>query len=73
MLGGRGKYDTITMGGMFTILKVRDTLASYADPGWYDAPPGTLAQAATSSELARDGIDPKLPTPAWADSKVRSG
>ena len=40
MVGGRGKYDTITMGGMFTILKVRDELTSYADPGWYEAPVG---------------------------------
>ena len=73
MVGGQGKYDTITMGGMFTILKVRDTLKSYADPGWYEAPPGTLAQAAAASDLLRDGIDPQAPAPAWADSKVRSG
>lgn len=33
MLGARGKHDTITMGGMFTSVKVRDELASYADPG----------------------------------------
>ena len=51
-----GKYDPITMGGMFTLLKVRDRLAGYADPGWYDAPAGTLATNATAAELARDGI-----------------
>ena len=45
MLGGKGKHDTITMGGMFTILKVREGLKGYADPGWYDAPAGTLASA----------------------------
>jgi manganese oxidase len=73
MVGGHGKYDIITMGGMFTILKVRDTLTSYADPGWYEAPPGTLAQAARTADLARDGIDPKAPSMAWADAKVRSG
>lgn len=73
MVGGRGKYDPITMGGMFTILKVRDGLTSYADPGWYDAPPSTVASNATSADLAHDGIDVKAPSQAWADSKVRSG
>ena len=29
MVGGQGQYDPITMGGMFTILKVRDDLKSY--------------------------------------------
>jgi hypothetical protein len=32
------------MGGMFTILKVRDGLASYDDPGFYDAPAATRAR-----------------------------
>ncbi len=44
------------MGGMFTILKVRDQLARYQDPGWYDNPEGTLAVPATKAELQRDGI-----------------
>jgi FtsP/CotA-like multicopper oxidase with cupredoxin domain len=58
MLGGVGKHDVITMGGMFTILKVRNHLASYADPGWYDNPAGTLASEASAGDLKRDGIDP---------------
>jgi len=58
MVGGRGKYDYITMGGMFTILKVRDVLpADGSDPGWYDCPPDTMATNATSVDLKRDGID----------------
>ena len=52
-----GKYDAITMGGMFTLLKVRDRLSDYADPGWYDNPPGSMATNATPAELARDGIN----------------
>ena len=39
MVGAQGPYDYITMGGMFTILKVRDGLTSYDDPGWYENPP----------------------------------
>jgi hypothetical protein len=33
------------MGGMFSVVKVREGLASgdYKDPGWYQNPPGTVA------------------------------
>jgi FtsP/CotA-like multicopper oxidase with cupredoxin domain len=71
MLGGKGKHDTITMGGMFTILKVRDKLESYADPGWYDNPAGTLASAAETNELRRDGIDPKKAPPVEDDATAK--
>jgi len=54
MLGAPGKHDYIDMGGMFTILKVRENLTSYDDPGWYENPPGTLASLATKDELQRD-------------------
>jgi hypothetical protein len=57
MVGGRGQYDYITMGGMFTILKVRDQLpADGSDPGWYQSPPGTLAEPASADGLRRDGL-----------------
>jgi hypothetical protein len=42
---------------MFTILKVRDDLKSYDDPGWYQHPPGTLASIASDNDLKRDGIE----------------
>ena len=54
MVGARGPFDYITMGGMFTILKIRERLASYEDPGWYDHPPGTVADVASADELRRD-------------------
>ena len=57
MIGAHGPRDYITMGGMFTILKVRPRLSGDADPGWYDNPEGE-ARPADASELARDGIDP---------------
>jgi manganese oxidase len=56
MVGGRGKHDYITMGGMFTILKVRDGISSYTDPGWYQNPPGTLARPASESDLKNNKI-----------------
>ncbi len=43
MMGGEGPFGTVAMGGMFTILKVRDILAEGADPKWYPNPPGTVA------------------------------
>jgi len=57
MVGARGPHDYITMGGMFTIFKVRNGLTDFSDPGWYDDPLG-MARPATSVELARDGIEP---------------
>jgi len=58
MVGARGPHDYITMGGMFTILKVRDQLSGQQDPGWYQAPENTQARNATPTELQRDGINP---------------
>lgn len=49
---------------LFTILKVRDGLTSYSDPGWYENPAGTLATNATATDLARDGITVGEPGPA---------
>jgi hypothetical protein len=58
MKGGAGPFGYIDMGGMFTIVKVRDHLENYeTDPGWYQHPPDTMARQATPAELARDGID----------------
>ena len=54
-VGPFGEY--LTSGGMFTLLRVRDRLKNYEDPGWYKHPPGTVASKASPQELARDGID----------------
>lgn len=65
MKGAIGPFgDSIMMGGMFTIVKVRDRVQSYdQDPGWYQHPPGTVALTASAEDLARDGIDVHAPTP----------
>jgi manganese oxidase len=45
MMDGQGPFGGLEMGGMFTIVKVRDGLArnDYRDPGWYQHPKGTSA------------------------------
>jgi FtsP/CotA-like multicopper oxidase with cupredoxin domain len=53
MMTGDGPFGPIEMGGMFTVFKVRDGIDSYADPGWYDHPEGTVARKV---EAAPDGL-----------------
>jgi FtsP/CotA-like multicopper oxidase with cupredoxin domain len=43
MMMGKGPFGNLEMGGMFTVMKVRDNLNSYEDPGWYEHPEGTSA------------------------------
>ncbi|MEP6863984.1 MAG: copper oxidase [Deltaproteobacteria bacterium] len=56
MLGGRGPYGVIDMGGMFTTVKVRDHLVPGQDPGWYTGSPA--AGEASPTDLLGDGITP---------------
>jgi len=58
MMTGTGPFGPIEMGGMFTVVKVREGLVrdDYADPGWYKHPPGTVAYEWTGT----------LPKPARA-------
>lgn len=58
MVGARGPFDYITMGGMTTILKVREGITRYDDPGWYEHPEGSVASVADADALRRDGIEP---------------
>jgi len=56
MLGVQWQFGMIPMGGMTTVLKVREGLTSYEDPGPYKFPEGTVARAATPEELKADGV-----------------
>ena len=57
MMSGKGPFGAIEMGGMFTVVKVRDDLepGDYRDPGWYPSPKGTVAR--------RVSEDPDFGTP----------
>ena len=58
MMTGTGPFGGIEMGGMFSVVKVREGLAAgdYRDPGWYKHPAGTVAHevdVAVAGEPAR--------------------
>ncbi len=55
MVGFPGPFDYITMGGMYTNIKIRSQLENYdVDPGWFEHPPGTQTRQASAEELRRD-------------------
>jgi hypothetical protein len=49
MMTGTGPFGPVGMGGMFSVVKVRDDVArgNFKDPGPYRHPPGTLAREYT--------------------------
>jgi FtsP/CotA-like multicopper oxidase with cupredoxin domain len=59
MMTGFAQFGPVEMGGMFSVVKVREGLAShdYKDPGWFQHPPGTVA------------YEYKGPAPAATNSK----
>jgi hypothetical protein len=73
MMTGFGQFGPIEMGGMFSVVKVRDGLGAddYKDPGWYKHPEGTVAwevqSSAASAPVRR--ADPAS-SPAKANVKV---
>jgi|TARA_R110002110_G_C13470277_1_gene720505 FtsP/CotA-like multicopper oxidase with cupredoxin domain len=75
MMTGRGQFGPIEMGGMFTVVKIRQTQKQndYSDPGWYQYPTGTVAyewQGATGeparlklSKTENKGVNLKIQKP----------
>jgi FtsP/CotA-like multicopper oxidase with cupredoxin domain len=64
MMTGFGQFGPIEMGGMFTVVKVREGLAvgDYKDPGWFQHPQGTVAYEAQGPQ----------PSPASAPVQPRA-
>jgi manganese oxidase len=67
MMTGFGQFGPIEMGGMFTVVKIREGLApdDYGDPGSYKHPAGTVAyeyQGEAQAPRRHDG--PSQPGPA---------
>jgi len=66
-----GPFSDIEMGGMFTVVKVREGITSYEDPGWFKNPPGTVAGPAPVSEIPKELRD-EAPLPEAAPKKKES-
>jgi hypothetical protein len=64
MMTGTGQFGPIEMGGMFTVMKIREGLArdDYRDPGPYKFPQGTVAWEVEAPAAA----PPRQETPATA-------
>jgi len=54
MMTGDGPYGGLEMGGMFSVVKVRDSVrpGDYRDPGWFKHPQGTVASEYTADDAA---------------------
>jgi FtsP/CotA-like multicopper oxidase with cupredoxin domain len=52
MVTGQGQFGAIEMGGMFTVVKVREGIKSYEDPGPYQYPPGSVARRVSGTQPA---------------------
>jgi FtsP/CotA-like multicopper oxidase with cupredoxin domain len=72
MMTGTGQFGPVEMGGMFTVMKIREGLArdDYGDPGPYKFPAGTVAY-----EIEAPAVPPPLspePAPPPHDMKPMS-
>jgi FtsP/CotA-like multicopper oxidase with cupredoxin domain len=68
MMAGDGPFGPMEMGGMFSVVKVRDGQrpGDFADPGWYAHPPGTVARAVDADA----GAAPRAPDPVSAPASA---
>ena len=78
MMTGQGPFGGVEMGGMFTMVKIREGLArnDYQDPGWYKQPPGTTAYEWTGEPVASiraPGSEKMLPKSGDTVLKVTKG
>jgi len=77
MMDGKGPFGEIEMGGMFTMIKVREGLArgDFRDPGWYRYPVGTVAREWTGAppETVRAPATPAAPDEPVATVKRGGG
>jgi hypothetical protein len=74
MMSGAGPFGPIEMGGMFTVVKVREGLArgDYKDPGWYQHPKGTVAYEWTGAAPSVQRADPGTAPRATSDRELRA-
>jgi len=79
MMTGKGPFGALEMGGMFTVIKIREGLGrnDYKDPGWYKHPARSVAYEWNgTTPLAQEPAAAALPqagaaAPARANYRVR--
>lgn len=73
MMTGFGQYGPLEMGGMFSVVKVREGLArnDYADPGWYKHPAGTVAHEWKGPQLGEAPRDDRRSSSGTGPTKFR--
>jgi hypothetical protein len=72
MMMGWGPFGPIEMGGMFSVVKVREGIGEndYGDPGWYKHPEGTVAYE-YKGEISADPVrKTERVAPSAADVRV---
>jgi hypothetical protein len=71
MMSGRGPFGDLEMGGMFSVVKVREGIArnDYKDPGWFKHPPGSVAREWTGEAPVAQSASASAP--AASELQVR--
>ncbi len=75
MMTGFGQFGPIEMGGMFTLMKIREGLAAndYKDPGHYKHPQGTVAYEVANSAAPAPQRSGAVSQPKAGPKAVRPG
>jgi len=75
MMTGTGQFGPIEMGGMFTLMKIREGLApnDYKDPGNYKHPQGTVAHEVANSSVPTPQRGGAASQPQAGPKAVRPG
>jgi hypothetical protein len=68
MMTGFAQFGAVEMGGMFSVVKVREGLATndYKDPGWFNHPEGTVAYQWTGESKKAE----RAPRPASGPTRT---
>jgi hypothetical protein len=74
MMSGEGPFGSLEMGGMFTVVKVRDGLSPdvWQVPGWYEHPAGSMARE-WEGERPPEVRAPEAPAGDGAVQVIRPG
>ena len=72
MMVGQGPFGPIGMGGMFTVVKIREHLLGSTDPGWYDSSNVPRAHRVSASATTATTEDQAKPMTMPMDTNVET-